>query len=382
MGLCQSARAGPSAPPRWGVKSFAEFSISDLIDEDSPRVQSRISKKIDFMLTREKQIIDNSVKMLLLGPGESGKSTFLKQMKIIHLNGYNDDELMAQRPIIYRNLVQAMAQLITGVQILRFQQNAEFMELSKSFAALSAASLRDELSAKLYENLKRLWALPLIQEAYQHRSSFQLLDCTKEFLDDLDRLYDDDYCPSEEDVLSSRVITYGVNELCYTYNNRELRFIDVGGQKSERRKWVNVFAGVNATIFFAAISEFDQYMAEDGETNRLVDAIKLFNEVGNNPLFLKANLILFLNKKDLFAEKIKRVAIKTYFPSFKYKQDYKNASQYMIRKFEKQMKNPDRNIYTHLTCAKDTDQMKFLTDSITDMIIASLVKQFGQTERA
>ncbi|KAH7687783.1 guanine nucleotide-binding protein G(o)alpha subunit, partial [Aphelenchoides avenae] len=86
------------------------------------------------------------------------------------------------------------------------------------------------------------------------------------FLDDLDRLYDEAYVPTEEDILTSRTVTYGVNELRYTYSTRELRFIDVGGQKSERRKWVSVFDSVNAIIFFAAISEYDQFMSEDTNT--------------------------------------------------------------------------------------------------------------------
>ncbi|KAH7720999.1 trimeric G-protein alpha o subunit [Aphelenchoides avenae] len=381
MGLCQSIQVAPMGLSTLDrPKSFAELSLSDITD-DTPRAQSRISKRIDYLLEREKRLMTSSVKMLLLGPGESGKSTFLKQQKILHLNGYSEEELMAQRPIIYRNVIQAMCQLLAGVSTLGLDQNEEYLELCKAFHSASSMSPRNSLSSELCSALKRLWALPVIQDAYEQRSNFQLLDCAKEFLDDVDRLSKEEFCPTEEEVLSMRVVTYGVHELCYWHNGRELRFIDVGGQKSERRKWVTVFEGVNAIIFFAAISEYDQVMAEDGETNRVEDAIKLFNEIGNNPIFLKASLILFLNKKDLFAEKIKQVPIKKYFPSFKFKQDYKNASQYMIAKFEKQMNQPDREIYTHLTCAKDTDQMKFLTDSITDMIIANLVKGFGQTAR-
>ncbi|KAH7709940.1 guanine nucleotide-binding protein G(I) subunit alpha 65A [Aphelenchoides avenae] len=81
------------------------------------------------------------------------------------------------------------------------------------------------------------------------------------------------------------------------------RVVDVGGQKSERRKWITVFDNVNAVIFFAAVLEYDQLMAEDGETNicarlenRLRDALRLFNVVGGNPLFNHAHMVLFLNK--------------------------------------------------------------------------------------
>jgi hypothetical protein len=44
----------------------------------------------------------------LLGAGESGKSTVLKQMKIIHDNGFSDDDLLSKRNLIYGNAIQAM----------------------------------------------------------------------------------------------------------------------------------------------------------------------------------------------------------------------------------------------------------------------------------
>lgn len=41
---------------------------------------------------------------------------------------------------------------------------------------------------------------------------------------------------------------------------------DVSGQRSQRRKWIHIFDDVNAIIFVAAISEYDQYLREDNRT--------------------------------------------------------------------------------------------------------------------
>ncbi|KAH7695140.1 guanine nucleotide-binding protein G(I) subunit alpha 65A [Aphelenchoides avenae] len=209
-------------------------------------------------------------------------------------------------------------------------------------------------------------------------NGFEVKQCDRfRFLDDLDRLGSPDYCPSETDVLNARTPTLGVNESHYAYNGKDLRIVDVGGQKSERRKWITAFDNVNAVIFFAAISEYDQMMAEDGETNRLRDALRLFNDIAMNPLFDRAHMILFLNKKDLFEEKIRSIPLRKCFPNYKFKNNYKTATSYIIRKFEKYHRENKKNIYSHLTCAKDTGQMQFLTETVADMVIQSLIKHSG-----
>lgn len=50
----------------------------------------------------------SQVKLLLLGAGESGKSTFLKQMRIIHGYFFSPEELTEYRHTIYRNVIQGM----------------------------------------------------------------------------------------------------------------------------------------------------------------------------------------------------------------------------------------------------------------------------------
>ena len=45
---------------------------------------------------------------------------------------------------------------------------------------------------------------------------------------------------------------------------------DVGGQRSERKKWIHCFEGVTAIIFCVALSGYDLVLAEDEEMNRSV----------------------------------------------------------------------------------------------------------------
>lgn len=116
--------------------------------------------------------------------------------------------------------------------------------------------------------------------------------------------------PSVEDVLKSRVRTSGIVQETYKIDDVTFEMYDVGGQRNERKKWIHCFANVTAIIFVAAISEYDQVLFEDNAVNRLDEAVQLWEEIYTNRWFKNTAFILFLNKKDLFEEKLKRVDIR------------------------------------------------------------------------
>ncbi|GFT12802.1 guanine nucleotide-binding protein subunit alpha [Trichonephila clavipes] len=68
----------------------------------------------------------NVIKILLLGAGESGKSTLVKQMKIIHSDGFTIDELKSFKPTVLDNILSSMKYVLTGMGILRINlENAK-----------------------------------------------------------------------------------------------------------------------------------------------------------------------------------------------------------------------------------------------------------------
>lgn len=86
------------------------------------------------------------------------------------------------------------------------------------------------------------------------------------FLDDLDRLGRKDYMPTEQDILRTRVKTTGIVEVHFSFKNLNFKLFDVGGQRSERKKWIHCFEDVTAIIFCVAMSEYDQVLHEDETT--------------------------------------------------------------------------------------------------------------------
>ena len=80
------------------------------------------------------------------------------------------------------------------------------------------------------------------------------------------RILAGDYLPNEQDVLRSRVVTTGIIETSFRVNKLIYRMVDVGGQRSERRKWIQCFDDVRAVLFICALSGYDMTLFEDGKT--------------------------------------------------------------------------------------------------------------------
>lgn len=83
------------------------------MDENDPFIQDKkTNDAIEQRLRTSKQNEKNQVKLLLLGAGESGKSTVLKQMKLLHKGGFTQQERMQYSQVIWVDVIQSMKILI------------------------------------------------------------------------------------------------------------------------------------------------------------------------------------------------------------------------------------------------------------------------------
>ena len=80
--------------------------------------------EIEKFLEEEKVKFNNEVKLLLLGSGESGKSTVAKQMKIIYLNGFTEEELLSFKPSVYSDLVLCMRSILKAANDFGYEINS------------------------------------------------------------------------------------------------------------------------------------------------------------------------------------------------------------------------------------------------------------------
>jgi guanine nucleotide-binding protein subunit alpha len=181
-----------------------------------------------------------------------------------------------------------------------------------------------------------------------------------------------DFLPTDQDILRTRLRTTGISETIFELGNLTYKMVDVGGQRSERKKWIHVFDNVQVVLFLVAISGYDHVLVEDRNGNQMHEALMLFESISNSKYFEKSALILFLNKIDLFREKIAggMSPINKVFPDYTGQvNDIEAGMEFFANKFRNLVRQPKKEVYVHYTNATDTDLLKKTMASVQDMIV-------------
>ena len=347
-----------------------------LLSEEE-KEQRRIHDEIERQLGRDKLDSRRELKLLLLGTGESGKSTFIKQMRIIHGSGYTDGDKQGYINLVFQNIFTAMQTMIRAMERLKIQyQNPDSSDKAETVLSANLETVTT-FTSPYVEAIKDLWNDEGIKECYDRRREYTLMDSAKYYLSDIDRIAEPNYLPTKQDILRARAATTGIIE--HTFNLREIRFkmIDVGGQRNERRKWIHCFENVTSVVFLVALSEYDQFLYEAENDNRMEESKALFKTIITWKWFQNASVILFLNKKDLLEEKIMSSNLADYFPEYNGPQkDVIAAREFIQDMFVDQNPDSEKSIYSHFTCATDTENIRFVFAAVKDRILQLNLKEY------
>ena len=260
---------------------------------------------------------------------------------------------------------------------------------------------------KLGNGIDLIWNLSAIQLTYSQRGRFAIPDNIDYFFKKVTSIFIEDYYPSHQDVLRTRIRTTGMIETKYEINKVFFNIYDVGGQRNERRKWIHSFADVTAVLFVSALNHYHCVLFEDEKKNAMHESIALFDEIINSKWFKKTEIILFLNKKDLFAEAIRDEIplsicfnIKNGWNGIQwndndnpndYKQNlndenednqlfekcYKANLDFITEIYLSYNQNKGKRIFVHVTDATDRDQIERVFWDVQDIVIRSNLKRGG-----
>ncbi|XP_018406869.1 PREDICTED: guanine nucleotide-binding protein G(s) subunit alpha isoform X2 [Cyphomyrmex costatus] len=248
---------------------------------------------------------------------------------------------------------------------------------------------------EFYEIVETLWKDRGVQQSFERSNEYQLIDCAKYFLDKVAIVKQPDYTPTEQDILRCRVLTSGIFETRFQVDKVNFHMFDVGGQRDERRKWIQCFNDVTAIIFVTACSSYNMVLREDPTKLRLRESLDLFKSIWNNRWLRTISVILFLNKQDLLAEKVKagKHKLEDYFPEFsRYQTPVEPGitdsaeipdvirAKYFIRdeflRISTASGDGKHYCYPHFTCAVDTENIKRVFNDCRDIIQRMHLRQY------
>jgi len=331
--------------------------------------EQRTNDLIEKQIRAERKKI-HEVKLLLLGTGESGKSTLTKQFRIICSDGFDKDERATYRNIIHSNIIEGVATLVRMAGQFGLQISSDLQPIAAKFKEGTLDTARF-LNKAIAAEVARLWRDAAIRQTFKRCSEFQLPGSVDYLLNHVERLLDAEATIENQDILHARQATHAISEIQFELDRTRFRVMDVGGQRSERKKWLQCFASVTAVIFCVALNEYNEKLFEDETVNRMTEAIQLFKEVVNNKYFNDprepTTIIIFLNKNDLFEEKIKTEPLTTLFPDYKGGADPVAGAEYILNALLAQQSGEvksERLIFHYVTCATDTENIRKVFNAV------------------
>eukprot|EP00485_Elphidium_margaritaceum_P002363 CAMPEP_0202688134 /NCGR_PEP_ID=MMETSP1385-20130828/3660_1 /ASSEMBLY_ACC=CAM_ASM_000861 /TAXON_ID=933848 /ORGANISM="Elphidium margaritaceum" /LENGTH=423 /DNA_ID=CAMNT_0049343033 /DNA_START=50 /DNA_END=1321 /DNA_ORIENTATION=+ len=407
----------------------------------------QINQSISNHMQLAQKDASNAHNVLLLGPGDSGKSTILKQMMCIHgiMSTHDHRRLIVEKVVEYMVILCKYSRdlniLLTSADN---EDDADTVNASLEYM-LSLPSPCD-INIEIAAHMKRLWAASGIQSTLAQREKYriQIPDNVAYFFDErLDDIASDSYEPTFDDCLRVRSRTTGVFQQQFAvlmtengsfplnengddvvggsgdfaepkhgqkpapllpsdsgqqsskkkYRNGEVHkfnVIDVGGQRAERKKWINHLSdNVEAVIYVVAISEYDMTCFEDSNTLRLHEALTLFADVLKKGFMQDKSVTIFFNKYDLFQEKLKdpeQATIDEFFDDFpadaKNPRNADDVVEFVYKKFVALYNEAHTSSISpphfHCTYALDTEQVdKLMVGMQTDLIKRNLKRIAG-----
>mmetsp|Transcript_34855 Transcript_34855/g.30686 ORF Transcript_34855/g.30686 Transcript_34855/m.30686 type:complete len:497 (-) Transcript_34855:155-1645(-) len=335
---------------KFGKKLFGKKNSRKSINGDIASLEQISNKQISERMAEEELEQKSTLDILLLGAGGSGKTTVFKQMQKLFHGFIDEKEMEFALDDIRENIMVDMIDLCKYNMDRGYTTKIESIELREICSRIASLNSIDQPNSLLTKSLSKeiylLWSSPSIKETWELRKKSHIMDNTPYFLDNVQHFANPNCIVTFDDFVRIRDQTTGIIQTEFFVENGRNKWLfkitDVGGQRAERRKWLHVFAGVDVVIYVMSLSAYDQVLYEDHNTRCWDETLNLFEKTAANKSFKETDFIIFMNKSDIFDEKIKVIPFDTYKPDYPKDQinDGESVKNWLQQEFQTRFFNP------------------------------------------
>jgi len=309
--------------------SVSRSTAGDLIENSISQHRRGVTLKIS---SSKSQLVNPPLRILFLGPSESGKTTVKHQIKIMSKFEFTQTDRMPFVAALHQNIISNLQQILRGLQILR----RELAPRSRASASiLQELDGFEPVTAELARHAMTVWMDPIVQELVKSPTASSVVADSMEYLmKNLESISSVSYIPSLQDIARARVRTTGIVDSELLIQGQRWEVIDVGGLRSERGKWVKLFPNTVAIFYTASLASFDMALHEDPTVNRMDEALHLFELLCAEPKLAKVPKFVILTKVDVLRDKLaKGVRVAHYFPWYTGENELNSAVNFFKEAF-------------------------------------------------
>uniref|UniRef100_A0A6B2L9I6 Uncharacterized protein n=1 Tax=Arcella intermedia TaxID=1963864 RepID=A0A6B2L9I6_9EUKA len=327
----------------------------------------------------------------MIGTGGSGKSTFCKQMQILHDQQQTLDAAL-HKSILLSNIIIGLQERIHVANKNDIETSEENRKIARHMLELNPWDI--QWTDKLLGSAKKLYEDKFITELTKIPDVQLQIPEMEYLMARIDDFYNPEYVPSASDILRARQRTTGNHSVSFCTAKHKWTLIDLGGQFSEREKWVNILGATEnldnvkskppfAFIAFIALDDYDVKSVEDPAKTKFVLSLEVIAQFARNPEAANLCPLLFLNKNDIFKTKIASekgfASFKANFPDFQGEQTYDDTFLHIktitAEYFQREANLAEVPIFG--TCALDAELMSKVFEEAQGYMFKRLLSYYG-----
>lgn len=262
------------------------------------------TERLNMEIDMSSDLSKGATQLLLLGTEDSGKSTLMKSATLIFDSRLTLEKRKEFIKHIHKLVIKSMKTLLKWSATYLSVPYTDRNQGIKS--AILTHNENDPLNPLISSAIAELWENDTyVKSAFDRRREFFLSDGAAFFFNEIIRISDAKYVPTDQDILRVPVTQTAVEQIEVAIDNHVVKLIECG-QKTEREKWVYLFERVQAVVFVASLADYDKIVEGDFKRNKLVETMALFHWVVNHPAFEFSAIVLILTKKDLLENQLKK----------------------------------------------------------------------------